>query len=112
MARAVDSWLRGTLDLLLLRALESGPMHGYAIARHIERVTGDALSVEEGSLYPALYRLETNGLVLARWEKGERRRRIRVYSLSAAGRARLAEQKLGWRAFSRAVSRMVSGRSR
>jgi transcriptional regulator len=105
--RQTDHWLRGTLELLLLQALAESALHGYAIARHIERVTDDALSVEEGSLYPALHRLEERGLVLAKWTKGEKGRRVRSYSLTAAGRKRLGAQKRDWSAFSRAVARMV-----
>ncbi|MEZ5319281.1 MAG: PadR family transcriptional regulator [Vicinamibacterales bacterium] len=102
-----DPLLRGTLELLLLQALNAEPRHGYAIARHIEQATGDALRVEEGSLYPALHRLEDRGLVGARWSTTDGGRRVRVYSLTKAGRARLADQKRGWTAFARAVDRMV-----
>jgi transcriptional regulator len=102
-----EYWLRGTLELLLLQALRTGPLHGYAIARHIERVSEDALSVEEGSLYPALHRLEERGLVLAKWTKGDKGRRVRTYSLTAAGRRRLDAQKRDWSLFSRAIARMV-----
>lgn len=103
-----DHLLRGTLELLLLQALSRGPLHGYAIARQIETATGDALGVEEGSLYPALHRLEARGAVTARWSTAaESRRRVRVYALTASGRAQLAAQKRGWRTFARAVARMV-----
>ena len=98
--------LRGTLDLLLLQALSGGPLHGYAIARHIELETDDALSVEEGSLYPALHRLEDRGLVSARWTT-ENGRRQRVYAVTRAGRKRLAGHRQDWYAFVRAVNRMV-----
>jgi transcriptional regulator len=101
--------LRGTLDLLLLQALAGGPRHGYAIARAIEAATGDVLAVEEGSLYPALHRLEAQGAVTGRWGMAESGRRVRVYALTRAGRARLAEKKQSWAAFARAVSRMVGG---
>jgi len=103
-----DHLLRGTLELLLLQALSRGPLHGYAIARHIETATDDALGVEEGSLYPALHRLEARGAVTARWSTAaESRRRVRVYALTPSGRAQLAAQKRGWRTFARAVARMV-----
>ena len=106
MALRVKSMLRGTLELLLLEALREGPLHGYAIARRIEAQTDDVLRVEEGSMYPALYRLEDQGLVQATWSqiKG---RRSRVYRLTAAGRERLAAERRDWTAFSRAVTRMV-----
>jgi PadR family transcriptional regulator PadR len=99
--------LRGTLDLLLLQALSSGPLHGYAVARCIEASTDDALRVEEGSMYPALHRLETRGFVLAKWSTGEKGRRVRVYALSRRGQDRLAAERRSWSVFARAVSRMV-----
>jgi transcriptional regulator len=104
---AHDQLLRGTLELLLLKALSGRPLHGYAIARRIETATGDALSVEEGSLYPALHRLEARGFVSARWSTTGTARRVRIYTLTKAGRLRLAEQKRDWAAFARAVARMV-----
>ena len=102
-----DQLLRGTLELLLLQALGDGQKHGYAIARYIEEETGDVLGVEEGSLYPALHRLEERGLVTARWAKGDTGRRVRVYAMTPAGRNRLAEQKRDWAMFAKAVSRLV-----
>jgi PadR family transcriptional regulator PadR len=99
--------LRGTLDLLLLQALSHGPLHGYAIARRIEAATDDALRVEEGSMYPALHRLETRGLVLAKWTTGGKGHRVRVYALSREGHDRLAAERRSWSRFARAVSRMV-----
>jgi PadR family transcriptional regulator PadR len=99
--------LRGTLELLLLQALSHGPLHGYAIARRIEGDSGDALSVEEGSMYPALYRLEEQGCVRAKWSMNDAGRRTRVYALTAAGRTRLSSHKKDWTAFARAVARMV-----
>lgn len=103
--------LKGTLDMLLLQALSRGPKHGYAIARRIELETGDALKVEEGSMYPALHRLESLGLVSARWTKTESGRRVRAYALTRAGRTRLQAQRRQWTEFARAVSRMISGAS-
>jgi transcriptional regulator len=99
--------LRGTLDLLLLQALSHGPLHGYALARYIETATDDALAVEEGSLYPALHKLEKRGAVTAAWSTKKSRRRVRVYSLTQRGRKSLEEEKRGWRAFTRAVGRLV-----
>ena len=102
---------QGTLALMVLKTLEAmGPLHGYGIARRIETDTGDALSVEEGSLYPALYRLEERGYVTARWGAVSSGRRVRLYRLTKAGHARLAEQREQWISFSRAVARMI-GRS-
>jgi len=99
--------LRGTLDLLLLQTLSRGPLHGYAIARRIEAATDDALKVDEGSMYPALHRLELRGLVLAKWATGEKGRRVRVYALSRDGQDRLAAERRSWSTFARAVSRLV-----
>lgn len=107
MPAANDHLLRGTLELLLLEALTDGPRHGYAIARRIEQATRDALSVKEGSLYPALHRLEARGFVSARWGTTDTGRRVRVYSLTKPGRLRLTEQRQHWTAFARAVARMV-----
>jgi transcriptional regulator len=104
---SADRLLRGTVEMLLLKSLSRGPLHGYAIARRIESDTADALSVEEGSLYPALHRLEDRGDVNAKWSVTPGGRRVRVYALTPAGRARLANEKQGWQAFARAVSRMI-----
>lgn len=95
--------LRGTLDLLILKALSWGSAHGYAVARWIERATGEALAIEEGSLYPALHRLEERGLVSAEWGTSENNRRARFYRLTAAGRRRLRQEADGWTRFARAV---------
>src|SRR4051794_41535938 len=85
--------LRGTLDLLVLKALVSGPRHGYAIARHLKIVSEDVLQVGESSLYPALQRLLLNGWVKAQWGTSENNRRARYYTLTAAGRKRLNEER-------------------
>jgi transcriptional regulator len=84
--------LPGTLDLLILNSLTRGPAHGYAIARHLERISNDALRVGESSLYPALQRLLVNAWVTAEWGESELGRRARVYRLTAAGRKRLANE--------------------
>ncbi|HEX5438957.1 MAG TPA: PadR family transcriptional regulator [Gemmatimonadaceae bacterium] len=95
--------LRGTLDLLILKALSWGPTHGYGVARWIEQATDDALRVEEGSLYPALHRLEARGLVSTDWGLSENNRRARFYTLTRAGRARLKVETASWRRFAAAV---------
>lgn len=95
--------LRGTLDLLVLKALSGGPTHGYGVARWIEQATGDAVSIEEGSLYPALHRLEERRLVAARWGTSEHNRRARYYQLTATGRRALRRETDGWTRFARAV---------
>ncbi len=95
--------LRGTLDLLVLKAVSAEPAHGYAIARWVERATGDALKIEDGSLYPALYRLEERGLIDADWRLTDDRRRAKYYALTASGRKRLREETASWTRYARAV---------
>jgi len=100
--------LQGTLDMLVLRTLMFGPLHGYAIAWAIRDSSGDALSIEFGSLYPALKRLELKGWIAARWEISERKRRARVYRLTAGGRKQLKQEKSDWAEFVAAVARVMS----
>jgi PadR family transcriptional regulator, regulatory protein PadR len=99
--------LHGTLEALVLKTLSHGPLHGYAIARWIEARTNDALQIEEGSLYPALYRLESRGLLSSEWGTSELGRRAKFYALTPKGRARLAADVEAWRAFSSAVSEVL-----
>src|SRR4051794_35364915 len=94
MARA--ELLPGTLDLLILKAVSLGPLHGYGVLLRIEQITGGALRIEQGALYPALYRLEHRGLLDAEWGVSDNNRRARFYTLSAAGRARLREETQSW----------------
>jgi PadR family transcriptional regulator, regulatory protein PadR len=95
--------LRGTLDLLVLKALSGGAAHGYGVARWIELATGDALAVGEGTLYPALHRLEERGWVTAEWGVSENNRRAKFYSLTDSGRAQLRVEAENWRRYARAV---------
>jgi PadR family transcriptional regulator, regulatory protein PadR len=95
--------LRGTLDLLILKALSWGPSHGYGVARWIERATADALEVGEGTLYPALHRLEERGWVVASWGTSENNRRAKFYALTAAGRGQLGVEVESWRRYAAAV---------
>jgi PadR family transcriptional regulator PadR len=95
--------LRGTLDLLLLKALSWGPRHGYDVARWIEFATDDVLDVGEGTLYPALHRLQERGWVTAEWGASEQNRRAKYYALTASGRARLRAEKLTWTRYAQAV---------
>ena len=88
--------LQGTLDLLVLKTLEAGPMHGWGITLHIERVSDAMLRVEEGSLYPALHRMEQQGWVAASWGVSENNRRARFYELTAAGRKQLQTERARW----------------
>ena len=99
--------LHGTLDALILRTLDDGPRHGYAIARWLEDRTDQAIAVEEGSLYPALYRLEKQGLLRSEWGRSELDRQAKFYHLTDSGRERLARESRAWSEFSRAVSRVM-----
>jgi PadR family transcriptional regulator PadR len=99
--------LHGTLDALVLKTLAGGPRHGYGIARYLEDATDGAVTIEEGSLYPALYRLERRRLVEASWGPSETGRRAKFYRLTKEGRAQLARETKAWAEFSAAVSRVL-----
>src|SRR5215216_807583 len=99
--------LRGTLDLLMLRTLLPGPSHGHAIAKHIQRTSEDLLQVETGSLYPALYRLESKGWIAASWELSEKGKRARYYRITPKGRKQLASEQSKWDAFARAMALLL-----
>jgi PadR family transcriptional regulator len=99
--------LYGTLDALILKTLAGGPRHGYAIAKWLEETTGDALSVEEGSLYPALYRMEKRGWIDAEWGESELGRKAKLYRLTRAGREQLRVETAEWKAFAAAVSHVL-----
>src|SRR6266516_5057845 len=100
--------LQGTLDLLILKTLVAGPMHGYAIAQRIQQRSDDALVVEEGSLYPALYRMEEKGWIAAEWGKSENNRRAKFYSLTRAGRKQLEEETALWGRLVRAMTLVLN----
>ena len=102
--------LQGTLDLLVLKALSWGPAHGYGIARWVEQLTGSALTIGEGSLYPALHRLEARGAVAAEWRISERQRRARFYRLTPAGRQLLRQESASWGDFVAAVGKVLKTR--
>lgn len=95
---------QGTLDLLILRTLVQNPLHGWGISRHIRETSRDVLQVQQGSLYPALYRLEDKGLITAEWGISPEGRRARFYRLTAAGRRRLAQETEAWRTWTAAVN--------
>jgi transcriptional regulator len=99
--------LQGTLDLLILKTLSWGTTHGYGIARWIQRVTGDVLRIEEGSLYPALHRLEKRGWISSEWGLSENNRRAKYYRLTARGRHRLRAEASTWSTFATAVSKVL-----
>jgi PadR family transcriptional regulator PadR len=99
--------IRGTLDVLILKALTWGPLHGYAIMGLIRRQTDEALLVEEGTLYPALWRLESKGLVEAEWGLSENNRKAKYYQLTSEGRRRLLQETKTWEAYAAAVGKML-----
>ena len=100
--------LHGTLDALILKTLSARPCHGYAIARAIEEATGDAIQVEEGSLYPALYRMEKRAWIEADWGKSDVGRKAKIYRLTNTGRKQLRLEMAEWAQFSGAVSRVLN----
>ncbi len=95
--------LPGTLDMLILKAASLGPLHGYGILLRIGQISGERLQIEQGSLYPALYRLERQGLVEAEWGTSDNNRRAKYYRLTAAGRTRLRRETEQWRRLSNAI---------
>ena len=99
--------LQGTLDLLILRSLRREPMHGWAVAQQIQQISRDVLQINQGSLYPALHRLEERGWISAEWGSSENNRRARYYRLTASGRRQLAEETASWEEFALAVSRVL-----
>ena len=100
--------LQGTLDLLILHALQRGPLHGYAIAQTIHLLSGEVLKVEEGSLYPALYRLELDGAITASWGASENNRKAKFYGLTKHGKKLLSVQEETWQRLSGAVARVLA----
>jgi transcriptional regulator len=105
------SFLKGTVDLLLLKALSWGPRHGYAISEWLDEVTGGTLLVEEGTLYPALHRLEGKGWIVADWGTSENNRRAKYYRLTAEGRRRARTESEVWARYSEAVARALAADS-
>lgn len=105
---ATPSLLQGTLDLLILHALQRGALHGYAIAQTIHLLSDEVLKVEEGSLYPALYRLELDGAIKAEWGVSENNRKAKYYELTGRGRKILAAQQETWNRLSLAVQRVLA----
>ncbi|MGH7483625.1 MAG: PadR family transcriptional regulator [Longimicrobiales bacterium] len=108
--RATDV-LQGTLDLLILKALSLEPMHGWGVAQRIQQISRDALQVNQGSLYPALHRLEHRGWIVAEWGTSENNRRAKYYELTSAGRRQLGQEAATWRRFSRAVELVLEAGS-
>jgi PadR family transcriptional regulator PadR len=96
--------LPGTLDLLILKAVSLRPLHGYGVLQRIQQISGDALEIPQGSLYPALYRLEHQELIAADWGVSENNRRAKYYTLTASGRHRLREETAGWNRLASAMA--------
>jgi PadR family transcriptional regulator len=96
--------LPGTLDMLILKAVSLKPLHGYGVLLRIQQISGDALEIPQGSLYPALYRLEHQDLIVAEWAQTENNRRAKYYTLTAAGRRRLREETAGWNRLASAIA--------
>jgi|SRR6266496_1359705 len=108
MPRSRNDKLQGTLTLLVLRALESrGPLHGYGLCDHIHSVSQELLQVEEGSLYPALHRMEQDGWISSQWEITDKGRKAKVYSITAVGRKQLADEQETWARLTRGVTRVL-----
>lgn len=99
--------VQGTLDLLILRTLGGGPMHGYAIARRIQQASQDVLQVEEGSLYPALHRMERRGWIEGQWGLSETKRKAKYYRLTASGRVEAESQAAAWRRLTTAMANVI-----
>ena len=95
--------LQGTLDLLILKAVSLGPLHGYGVLLRIQQISGERLQIQQGSLYPALYRLEHQGFISSEWGESENKRKAKYYRLTAAGRRRFKEETAYWQRFSEAV---------
>ena len=103
MAKDGGDLIQGTLDMLVLKALQLEPMHGWGITERIQQWSENVLSINQGSLYPALYRLERQGLITSEWRQTENNRKARFYRLTAAGRKQLAQERRNWERLSRAV---------
>jgi transcriptional regulator len=101
--------LQGTLDLLILRVLSGGPQHGFGIAQRIHLLSQEVLKVEEGSLYPALYRLEEKGWIEAEWGQSDNNRRAKFYSLTKPGRKQLATEQQTWDRIAAAIAQVLAG---
>jgi PadR family transcriptional regulator, regulatory protein PadR len=108
MEPAKLEFIRGTLDVLILKALAWGPLHGYAITNLIRRQSDEALLLEEGTLYPALWRLENKGLLAAEWGLSQNNRKAKFYRLTPEGRRQLRQEVKTWEAYAKAVARLLS----
>jgi len=107
MGASKSDLLQGTLDMLILQIAALGPVHGYAIAQRLQQISRDTLQVQQGSLYPALHRLEARGWVESEWRVSDQKRRAKFYRLTAAGRAQLKAERAGWERFVEAVGQVL-----
>ena len=108
--RKTTDLLPGTLDMLILKAVSLKPLHGYGVLLRIRQISGNALEIPQGSLYPALYRLEHQNLIVAEWAQSENNRRAKYYTLTAAGRRRLREETAGWNRMASAIAGALKAR--
>jgi transcriptional regulator len=108
MSKQKNDTLQGTLALLVLKTLAQGPMHGWGITLHIQKISNQVLRVEEGSLYPALHRMEQEGWITAEWGLSENNRRARYYRLTAAGRKQFAAEERAWKELTEAVAQVLN----
>jgi len=111
MPRDAIEILKGTLDMMVLKILEDEPQHGYGITRRLQALTDDTLQVDEGSMYPALYRMQKRGLIEAEWLLTGQNRRAKMYRLTRSGQAHLAKEAVYWHRFSEAVGKVMSARA-
>jgi transcriptional regulator len=107
MSRLLSKPLQGSLNLLILKTLSRGPLHGYAITNHIQQASDEVLQVEEGSLYPALHRLEQEGWISSEWALSDNNRRVRFYKLTAKGKRQLAIEEDDWKQITAAVGKVL-----
>jgi transcriptional regulator len=109
MAKEKSDLLQGTLDMLILKALQLEPMHGFGISIRIRQISDEVLQVEQGSLYPALYRLEEQGWIKAEWGVSDNNRKAKFYSLTAAGRKQLTAETANWKRLATAINLVLKG---
>jgi PadR family transcriptional regulator, regulatory protein PadR len=107
MGHLLSKPLQGSLNLLILKTLSRGPLHGYGITNHIQQISGEVLQVEEGSLYPALHRMEQEGWISSEWAISDTNRRVRYYKLSTKGKRQLAREEGDWKEITAAVARVL-----
>ena len=106
MGKDVDV-LQGTLNLLILKAISLGPLHGYAVLLRIQQMSGDRMEIQQGTLYPALFKLEAQGLILGKWGESENNRKAKFYTLTAAGRRQFAAEQRRWRDVSEVIGKIL-----